>query len=135
MSTNTSSTHSSPPTNFKQFTSNSVLVTPTKESVNRERERKVSGRGATHLQTGGLMAGSARLGSRTPSSIPSSPTSVYVPFYLHFASDVVLRSIQTFIFIGDLRTGHRTDYLPFPSTLPSPTEPTPHTPLKDHRTA
>jgi hypothetical protein len=47
-------------------------------------ERKVSGRASTHLKTTGLAVG--RLGSRSPNSIPSSPTSVYahlsVPFVL-----------------------------------------------------
>ncbi|KIM78092.1 hypothetical protein PILCRDRAFT_90830 [Piloderma croceum F 1598] len=51
-----------------------------------DRERKVSGRASTHLKTSGLSVG--RLGSRSPNSIPSSPTSIHSSSSAIFERDI-----------------------------------------------
>ena len=58
----TSMSSSLSPTDLRHITSSSNLASPT-------RERKLSNRNSQHLRT-------HRVGSRSPSSIPSSPTSV-----------------------------------------------------------
>jgi hypothetical protein len=73
---------------------NSSLVTPTKDREReRERECRISARGSQHLQTAmpnaNLTASSAaRLGSRSPNSIPSSPTSVHSSSSAIFERDI-----------------------------------------------
>ena len=56
--------HHSPPVDLRRMTSNSTLLTPS------HREHRLSSHASQLLQTG-----IPRLGSRSPSSIPSSPTS------------------------------------------------------------
>ncbi|KIM64536.1 hypothetical protein SCLCIDRAFT_114711 [Scleroderma citrinum Foug A] len=67
--------HSSP--DLRRMTSNSTLLTPS------HREHRVSTHPSQHLQ-----AGSARLGSRSPSSIPSSPTSAHSSSSAIFERDI-----------------------------------------------
>ncbi|KAI6039109.1 hypothetical protein EDC04DRAFT_2895670 [Pisolithus marmoratus] len=59
------------------MTSNSTLLTPS------HREHKLSNHTSQHLQTG-----SARVGSRSPSSIPSSPTSAHSSSSAIFERDI-----------------------------------------------
>jgi hypothetical protein len=85
-SNSTSSPQNTNSTLRHSSSNSSALVTPTKDRERdrereHEKERRLEARGSQHLQTGmvnaNLTAGSAaRLGSRSPNSIPSSPTSV-----------------------------------------------------------
>ena len=95
----------------------SVLL---KDSPNRQRERKVSGRVSI-------------LRSMSPSSIRRSPTSVYG--YPSSALVLILDeyricAIQTLAITRNLRTRHRTDILSFPC---APTPPQTHTVLPVQR--
>ncbi|EGN94617.1 hypothetical protein SERLA73DRAFT_171568 [Serpula lacrymans var. lacrymans S7.3] len=74
------STHSSPPVDLRHMTSNTTLLSSQKENT---REHRLSNRMSQHLQ-----AGQARLGSRSPSSIPSSPTSVHSSSSAIFERDI-----------------------------------------------
>ncbi|KAF8836509.1 hypothetical protein BDN67DRAFT_983890 [Paxillus ammoniavirescens] len=67
----------SPPVDLRRMTSNSTLLTPS------HREHRLSTHASQHLQTG-----SARLGSRSPSSIPSSPTSAHSSSSAIFERDI-----------------------------------------------
>ncbi|KIJ16038.1 hypothetical protein PAXINDRAFT_76020 [Paxillus involutus ATCC 200175] len=69
--------HNSPPVDLRRMTSNSTLLTPS------HREHRLSTHASQHLQTG-----SARLGSRSPSSIPSSPTSAHSSSSAIFERDI-----------------------------------------------
>jgi hypothetical protein len=94
-------------------------------ATNADTERKVSGRASTHLKTSGLSVG--RLGSRSPNSIPSSPTSMYVPDFIFFCKTILIwgcysHSSSSAIFERDIE----------PITCPSP--PHFHHPPNPHRT-
>ncbi|KAH7890662.1 hypothetical protein F5I97DRAFT_1923163 [Phlebopus sp. FC_14] len=70
--------HTSPPVDLRRVTSNSTLLTPS------HREHRLSSHTSQHLQTG-----SAKLpGSRSPSSIPSSPTSAHSSSSAIFERDI-----------------------------------------------
>ncbi|KIJ60821.1 hypothetical protein HYDPIDRAFT_116679 [Hydnomerulius pinastri MD-312] len=69
--------HNSPPADLRRMTSNSTLLTPS------HREHRLSSHTSQHLQTG-----SARMGSRSPSSIPSSPTSAHSSSSAIFERDI-----------------------------------------------
>ncbi|KAG6328950.1 hypothetical protein ID866_10139, partial [Astraeus odoratus] len=69
--------HHSPHVDLRRMTSNSTLLTPS------QREHRLSTHTSQHLQ-----AGSARLGSRSPSSIPSSPTSAHSSSSAIFERDI-----------------------------------------------
>ncbi|KIK91450.1 hypothetical protein PAXRUDRAFT_149469 [Paxillus rubicundulus Ve08.2h10] len=69
--------HNSPPVDLRRMTSNSTLLTPP------HREHRLSTHASQHLHTG-----SARLGSRSPSSIPSSPTSAHSSSSAIFERDI-----------------------------------------------
>ncbi|KAI6156534.1 hypothetical protein BKA82DRAFT_1004670 [Pisolithus tinctorius] len=69
--------HHTPPTDLRRMTSNSTLLTPS------HREHRLSNHTSQHLQTG-----SVRVGSRSPSSIPSSPTSAHSSSSAIFERDI-----------------------------------------------
>ncbi|KAI5987846.1 hypothetical protein EDD15DRAFT_1405144 [Pisolithus albus] len=69
--------HHTPPTDLRKMTSSSTLLTPS------HREHRLSNHTSQHLQTG-----SARVGSRSPSSIPSSPTSAHSSSSAIFERDI-----------------------------------------------
>ncbi|KAI9462564.1 hypothetical protein HD554DRAFT_1449500 [Boletus coccyginus] len=69
--------HHSPPVDLRRMTSNSTLLTPS------HREHRLSSHASQILQTG-----NARLGSRSPSSIPSSPTSAHSSSSAIFERDI-----------------------------------------------
>ncbi|KAI6097786.1 hypothetical protein F5141DRAFT_1147594 [Pisolithus sp. B1] len=69
--------HHTPPTDLRRMTSSSTLLTPS------HREHRLSNHTSQHLQTG-----SARVGSRSPSSIPSSPTSAHSSSSAIFERDI-----------------------------------------------
>ncbi|KAG9309717.1 hypothetical protein JVU11DRAFT_10393 [Chiua virens] len=69
--------HHSPPVDLRRMTSNSTLLTPS------HRERRLSSHPSQLLQTA-----NARLGSRSPSSIPSSPTSAHSSSSAIFERDI-----------------------------------------------
>ncbi|KAF9233636.1 hypothetical protein BU15DRAFT_53635 [Melanogaster broomeanus] len=72
-----SPSRSSPPVDLRRMTSNSTLLTPS------HREHRLSSHASQLLQTG-----SAKLGSRSPSSIPSSPTSAHSSSSAIFERDI-----------------------------------------------
>ncbi|KAG1727427.1 hypothetical protein EDB19DRAFT_1914241 [Suillus lakei] len=72
-----SSVHHSPPVDLRRMTSNSTLLTPQKDST---REHRLSTHPSQHLNT--------RMGSRSPSSIPSSPTSAHSSSSAIFERDI-----------------------------------------------
>lgn len=72
-----SSMQHSPPVDLKRMTSNSTLLTPPKDST---REHRLSTHPSQHLNT--------RMGSRSPSSIPSSPTSAHSSSSAIFERDI-----------------------------------------------
>ncbi|KAG6371050.1 hypothetical protein JVT61DRAFT_10587 [Boletus reticuloceps] len=69
--------HNSPPVDLRRITSNSTLPTSS------HREHRISPHTSQLLQ-----AGNARLGSRSPSSIPSSPTSAHSSSSAIFERDI-----------------------------------------------
>ncbi|KAG8221396.1 hypothetical protein J3R82DRAFT_1577 [Butyriboletus roseoflavus] len=69
--------HHSPPVDLRRMTSHSTLLTPS------HREHRLSSHTSQLLQTS-----SARLGSRSPSSIPSSPTSAHSSSSAIFERDI-----------------------------------------------
>ncbi|OAX34179.1 hypothetical protein K503DRAFT_869088 [Rhizopogon vinicolor AM-OR11-026] len=71
------SAHHSPPVDLRRMTSNSTLLTPQKDSI---REHRLSSHPSQHLNT--------RMGSRSPSSIPSSPTSAHSSSSAIFERDI-----------------------------------------------
>ncbi|KAG1851221.1 hypothetical protein C8R48DRAFT_726354 [Suillus tomentosus] len=73
-----SSVQHSPPVDLRRMTSNSTLLTPQKDSI---REHRLSTHTSQHLNT-------TRMGSRSPSSIPSSPTSAHSSSSAIFERDI-----------------------------------------------
>lgn len=73
----------------------------------------------------------ARLGSRSPNSIPSSPTSVYVLTPLFFLSPN--RFLQPFILVRHFRARHRT-HRPTFATFPRSPKSSSYPKSKGHRT-
>ncbi|KAG2094020.1 uncharacterized protein F5147DRAFT_418155 [Suillus discolor] len=73
-----SSVQHSPPVDLRRMTSNSTLLTPQKDST---REHRLSTHTSQHLNT-------TRMGSRSPSSIPSSPTSAHSSSSAIFERDI-----------------------------------------------
>ncbi|KAH0828836.1 hypothetical protein J3R83DRAFT_3306 [Lanmaoa asiatica] len=69
--------HPSPPVDLRRMTSNSTLLTPS------HREHRLSSYTSQLLQSG-----TARIGSRSPSSIPSSPTSAHSSSSAIFERDI-----------------------------------------------
>ncbi|KAG1894656.1 uncharacterized protein F5891DRAFT_1194958 [Suillus fuscotomentosus] len=73
-----SSVQHSPPVDLRRMASNSTLLTPQKDSI---REHRLSTHTSQHLNT-------TRMGSRSPSSIPSSPTSAHSSSSAIFERDI-----------------------------------------------